>query len=1295
MQTISELKEQAVTETPLLLFDCTFSDGRTEHWSTNRVTVDAIDYEPRVLRHNVFEIQTASDQGVDGIPRISLVLADADSHFSQLEHSAGMKGAKLIAKFMFFDLREGTAATEATVVFRGLCNPPEEITETEFRVSATNRMSMQRVLLPQVRIQRRCPWDFPANAEQRQEAVDGGNRGKYSRFYRCGYSADMDGGKGSMNDGTPFVSCGRTREDCTERGMFANFGGIEFVPSTIEVRSFGEKGSHLSAVRANEARYNDFVPMLYGTAWYNPPVVFARNDGNLTRMEVLLGIGEIQGVLKVLVNDVEIPLGRAGTNMTGTGWYNVPTLGTRTGGFNLDFEGSDGTPAGDPYGSMAYLSVVVPNRLNDGRSLPTVKVLVQGLKVPVYNSDGTPAGESFTNNPAWVLLDILRRSGWTAEEIDLGSFAIAAAYCEEPINAKDLYGNAIAIPRFQCNLVIQKRRSAGELIRGVRNGSRLYLTYGAEGAVQLRVENTLQLQQPVKIEGSNAREEVAGGWPAYEFGDGTYGLSGILRRANGEASVRLWGRSTTDAGNRLAVEFQDSLNAYQQDSFSLVDAEDVAKVGQEVTAPLGALGIPNYDQAGRILKFNLDKSLKGNLYAEFETSVRGVGLRPGDVITLTYLKAGLDRQPFRVLKIAPGANYATSRITVQIHDDHWYLDTNGQSTAATGSGREEGAGIGVPRPIGGTVHDQNGDTQFGIEETTVTGGDGSLKVNLAVSFTAPPTPTAGGPGAPLLNLAPDVQGTGSLNGPQTLYYAVSGVDQDGAEGVLSFAVRADIPAGEGKSVRLSALSFGRGTVKFRVYRGATPAQLSRIASDQELAAEFTDSGSTAELTPPPDANFDHANFYWRFELQPEAAATIHSSNTIGNQSLEMPADRYHGAVARVLHGRASGQERLVISNSATTLTVAPPWDIEPDADSSFVIAEGGWKFGAVSRTSPVAFEAPNRPGEIIQISGRSANVNDAECAPEVSIVTRWTIGGDGSTDCDAPPAPVFGIGPGRRGGTVEVSGIAFPSLENTHTITAGTLTLFYWNELQGPPAHVLALEASADDTVLTLNQAGTAEAGTFVQAGAEILRVEEVLGDCTSYRVSRGAHDTAAEPHEAGSVVYHLESSTTVLPFPKNFFGSPYSGSWSNSLLLPDIRLASAELFVTNVWGDSGAASMNLTGSADYGLRTLSGGQYTMQVEGFLAVDSSATPVLVVDATHAVRDVFAVLGQAADAPVEVQVNVDDVTYCTMTVLAGQTTSNGVDGFTLPLLNAGARVTLSVLSTGTMYPGSDLTVIIRL
>ena len=78
------------------------------------------------------------------------------------------------------------------------------------------------------------------------------------------------------------------------------FGGVEFVPAQILVRSSGEKGQHLSPVVENEARYNDVVPIVYGTAWYLPPVVFARNDGTLTRMEVLLGMGEIDGVTRWL-----------------------------------------------------------------------------------------------------------------------------------------------------------------------------------------------------------------------------------------------------------------------------------------------------------------------------------------------------------------------------------------------------------------------------------------------------------------------------------------------------------------------------------------------------------------------------------------------------------------------------------------------------------------------------------------------------------------------------------------------------------------------------------------------------------------------------------------------------------------------------------------------------------------------------------------------------------------------------------------------------------------------------------
>ena len=50
--------------------------------------------------------------------------------------------------------------------------------------------------------------------------------------------------------------------------MTARFGGIEFVPAQILVRSFGEAGRSLSALHDNLALYNDFVPLVYGTAWY-------------------------------------------------------------------------------------------------------------------------------------------------------------------------------------------------------------------------------------------------------------------------------------------------------------------------------------------------------------------------------------------------------------------------------------------------------------------------------------------------------------------------------------------------------------------------------------------------------------------------------------------------------------------------------------------------------------------------------------------------------------------------------------------------------------------------------------------------------------------------------------------------------------------------------------------------------------------------------------------------------------------------------------------------------------------
>jgi hypothetical protein len=1282
MQIISELKEQAVSDAPIIVFDCVLANGQSEHWSTHAVTVGGTRYDPRVLQHSSFDIQTASDQAVDGSPRVSIVLANADSHFSEIERATGWKGARLTVGFLFYDLRNDAALTDVAV-FQGICNPPDQIKEATFRLTAANRMNLQRLLLPEVRIQRRCPWNFPATADQRMEAVDGGPNGKYSLYYRCGYSAGAPGGMGALDGAAPFTSCGYTRGDCQARGMSQRFGGLDFVPAAIAVRGYGKDWT-TSAVSLNQARYNDFVPMVYGTAWYEPLTVFARNDGNLTRMEVLLGIGQMQGVITVLVNDVEIPLGINGANMTGTGWYNIQSLGSRDGAYDGDFSG------GDPYGSMAYLSVVVPNRLNDGNSLPRVKVLGQGLQVPTYGADGAYSGDRFSSNPAWILLDILRRSGWTTAEIDLASFAAAAAYCDEPLDTLDLNGNAISVPRFQSNLLIQKRRSAGDVIRGIRNSARMYLTYGTGGTLQLHIENTAAVQSPVKPVCSNSKESLNGGWPAYEFGDGSNGFSGILRRQNGEPAVTVYSRGISDTPNCLTVDFQDGLNGYQQDSYSVVDPDDVARAGQQVTSGLMAIGLANYDQAARILKFQLDKSVRGNTYVEFETSIRAFGVQPGDLITLTYLKEGFVRQPFRVVKLSPATNYRTAVITAQIHDDAWYSDSTGQTTSP-GSGQQGSSGIGIPRPLLGSLLDDDGNVQFGIIESDSTSGDGSVEAVASVSFTAPAGQGAAGPGIPLIGLTPVVQAGGTLQGGQVLYYAVSAVDGSGNEGSLSFLVRAVITIG-GSKVTINGLSLPTGAAAFHVYRGVTPAAMYRIASDQPLATEFVDTGLPDQLIAPPDANFDHANFYWRMELQPEIAVTTHAPSQAGNSTLAMDVNAYRGMTVRITRGKGAGQEQSIAANDATTLTTTRPWVIEPDATSFFAIAESGWHFAALTKSSPVQFPIPNRSGEVVQITGRSANVNDVESAPELSTVTRWQIGGSGSGDADVPPVPFFGLS-AVGGGVVNLSGVSFGTLDNTQTISAATLTMYSWDELQGLTRFSLAAPLGSADSSLVLNLAGTAGAGDMVQVDAEVMRVTAVEG--AQYIVARGMHGTQAVAHDAAAAVYHLAAKTAVAPFAPNFFGSPYSGSWNYAMVMPDVRIATAQLFVTNQKGDSPPATIALTHSAESGMRTYAGGQYSLQVDGYLAIEESATPAVVVDAKRSVRDIYGVLGTAADGPVTFQVNVNGAVLCQCTFQPGLTVSSVVNGLTLPPLEQQAQLTLSIVTVGQAYPGADLTVVVRL
>ena len=1210
-------------------------------------------------------------------------------------------------------------STETTVLFRGIGGDPDEIREDSISLSFINKLNLQRIPLPEVRIQRTCPWNFPASAAQRREACDGGAAGKFSRFARCGYSAELAEGRGNLDaEGNPFTACDKSRAHCEQRGMFdedqrqratRRFGGFEFVPSTVNVRTAGDKAAHLSPVLSNTAKYNDAVPIVYGTAWLKAPIVFARNDGNLTHLEVLLGMGPITNVLKVVVNDVEIPIAVPGQDMNVTGWYTVFSDGNAQGSFNYDFADEFGKPLGDPYGSIAAMSVVVPNQISTGTSLPTVEVLIQGIEVDTFAATQDFIGTEFSNSPAWITLDILRRCGWCLEELDLSSFARSAAFCSELIPTADANGKVTNVQRFQCNLVIAKRQSAASIVRGIRVASSLMLRYGAAGLLELLPETTLAAQQSSPPDGTNSIEPLGGGWPAHEFSDDSAPFSGIVRGDSGASTVRIVSRSIAETSNRLSVEFQDEENEFQQDSLSLVDSSDSALIGYEVVSQSTALGVANYNQATRVLRRQLDKTLKGNLFVEFQTSFRALKVRPGDIITFTYLKEGFQRMPFRVVKLSPSMNYHFVRVTAQIHNDGWYSD---DIDIFNGGGRQPTSLVQSPRPLIGlepTSSSNAGNFDFGISEEVQILTDGTATDLLTVAFAQPAKPSKSSPRVPLVSLSPViVSGGGTLAGQSTYYYAISAMDAQDQEGPLSFTIRASIDGpSDSNAVILKNLSFPANAPSFNVYRGTSPQLLYRIATNCPVATSFVDAGEAAQPLGPPDANFDHANFYYRFEVAGplNVTATSASRKSLKCNDLGATPAAYTGMLVRIIEGSGAGQERSITNNSAGEITVASDWTTSPDETSVFVVCESSWRFAGVSVVGPVQFSIPYRAKTVLQITGRGANVHNQEGSPDLCPLTRFALG-QSKPDFGVPAAPSFNLEvPGS--GRIALSEVGFASDDNIASITSGTLNLYYWNELSASSKTLLA---SLDTTTSTISLAAPLEAAIprFVLAGTEILYVlSEIEGQANSYNVVRGQLGSAALEQAAGQTVIELQNGKLVVPFESRFFQNRASVNLIHSFNMPDIRIGAAEFFVSNGFGSSQAAVKCFTGYESIGLRTLSGGQFSLQMSGFTVTQQNATPPLFIEASHAIRDVRATLGEPAigyDTKIDIfQTDTSDNRsfLCSLVVPAGQTSSNIADGGQIAFLREKSVVTsnVSLIANGqpdvTPRPGKDLTATIRL
>jgi hypothetical protein len=652
---------------------------------------------------------------------------------------------------------------------------------------------------------------------------------------------------------------------------------------------------------------------------------------------------------------------------------------------------------------------------------------------------------------------------------------------------------------------------------------------------------------------------------------------------------------------------------------------------------------------------------------------------------------------FRIVKMEPRRNFETVKITAQWHEDSWYEPAT--ETGASNAAIAVSDAV-VPRPVLGAAWDGEGRTKLEVSESIGVGADGHRTVELNVTALPSANLTWAAAAAPLVPVGGVVEPGGGDLGPGTYYYYLTAMDGEGIESGVSQVVRVQVEEAEAPAaIEIRNLRFSENAASFRVYRGLTPLETYRIAESVPVASVFRDEGRPASLASPPDFAFHHVNFYWRQEVLAETAATITGVDEIGNAALNLIPDSCMGKRVRISKGTGQGQERTIVSHSAQALLVDPVWIVPPDATSFFVIAEPSWQYAAGSESGAAVFEVPNEAGGTVHVRGVSANAKDEESPAELAVVTRYTVAGStGALLDEEPPAQPAFILEAPGDGNLRLSGITFADSRNLQTIGGATLTVFAFDELRPGEAANLAQALTAAGAVMSLSAAVNWQAGDFVQVEEEILRVAQILNGGLSLTLDRGCLLTSVSEHAAGSKVRRLGARSQVIPFVEGFFGGTEAAEFQALLPMPSVRIAAAEMYVTNRRGDSPTAVRSYVSEPDHGLRTLSGGSLSLQVTGPLFIGSAITPPVIVDRRCLLREVAAMVAEAPQgAGMTLRLNAGGSEFVTLTIAAGSTQSNVVAGQSLAMLEAGEALTLDVVSVPPAAlgaPGCDLTVLLR-
>lgn len=980
---------------PLLLSEITFLDGSVLRLSSENLDAglggpqwNSQSWTPRLLNQDLEALSSVARNGIIQSPTITLTINDGDKAITtgwELTNGRGFKGAKLKIYFVYADLTLSTFSDDFRTVFVGFCNPPTFDAST-LTITADNLLNMTRKNCPTVRVQASCNWLFPSNAAQRQEGADNPD----SIYYHCGYSPDATGPNARGNGS--FTSCAKTYSDCVERmgnpalpptatpGSFmqlevdtsgrstARFSGIYWNPPLTwrgtDYLTGNDKAQGIN--QPNDAKFNDYYPVIYGQAMVDPIIMNVEGDANSTRFTVALTVGEMPGtpadgsatgaVQAVLVNDLLIPFHTQTSDVINQWSWN--TTGLRSGSTNKGpiFNGSDNV-----YGGIATLMIVVPKSVQASDGIPRVRVLMAGPAVKIFSS-ATPTDffKDFTRNPIWQLLDMLQKADWTIDDVDLQSFVTEAIYADEQISYTAIDGTTKTHERYRTGLAYREPRTVAECLQLFLGSFRGFLYQsGVDGKLRVGIRKTLADQQPNPIASSNSSSPIgsvqadgssASGYIAYAFNSSN--IKQIGEGDNRTPSLRFSaGRPYADTPNRATVTFQDEEANYATDTLSLVDTDDVARIGQQIKGNLTFEGVLNYDQAFRLLESTEAEQFRGNprtpiagmtfdtggtLEATLVTTAKVIDLRCGQICSLDFPLYGISNWLMRVKSIRYTADAEEAEVTLTYHKDEWHLDSYGQTTNQTYT--PPPASAYSLRPPFGWCPDQDQpsvndalkertDWQFGISQNYAASADGSVKATLAITGKTPVNLFSAIAATPRCDTV--TAGGGGTVPAGTYWVCACSIGSDGLRSAPSTSFpSATLTAPGGLTV--SGFLWPAGTTGFEIYAGRTPTHMSLQASSAGAPSSVGITAFNVATLGSPDNLAHHFSIDVSRVWHPgiwTAQITGVSDTTITIANAGWTSNHWTGRVVSILGRNVPGTDLgvanfVVASNSADTLTVS-------------------------------------------------------------------------------------------------------------------------------------------------------------------------------------------------------------------------------------------------------------------------------------------------------------------------------------------------------------------------------------